>query len=83
MDDLLYISLSAGYPHFSSGIFRSWGRDLNLSITGILTHTFPAAARILLVSSASLIRHGLLPNLMDSGRKPRYNCRDAVWFWFA
>jgi len=38
-------------------------------------------AREILLTTASLLRHGLLPNLQDSGRKPRYNCRDALWYW--
>ncbi|CAL5976928.1 Glycogen_debranching enzyme [Hexamita inflata] len=79
----LSVSVSAGFPHFFEGMFRSWGRDIALSITGILTNQFQVAARCMLVSTAALIRHGLLPNLQDNGRMPRYNCRDAVWFWIS
>lgn len=77
-----FVSLSAGYPHFFSGLFRSWGRDLSMSVTGLLT-LFPSRrplARSILATSLSLLRHGLLPNLQDSGRRPRYNCRDALWY---
>lgn len=53
-----------------TGMFRTWGRDLMLSITGILTinnHiTFARESAIsALVSAGSLVRNGLLPNLFD------------------
>ena len=35
----------------------------------------------MILSYASVVRHGLVPNLMDGGRNPRYNARDATW-WF-
>lgn len=35
--EILNISLAAGVPHFFTGMFRSWGRDQCLSVTGLLT----------------------------------------------
>lgn len=75
-------SMSAGLPHFSTHHMRCWGRDIFVSLPGLMVLTGRwEDARRHLVAFAGCYYRGLLPNLLDSGRRPRYNARDATW-WF-
>ncbi|KAF8478259.1 glycoside hydrolase family 13 protein [Gautieria morchelliformis] len=74
-------SLAAGLPHFTIGWARCWGRDVFIALRGMFltTGNFLAAKRHIL-AFASTLKNGLIPNLLDSVRNPRYNSRDSPWW---
>ncbi|KAL1963499.1 hypothetical protein VTN77DRAFT_8080 [Rasamsonia byssochlamydoides] len=75
-------SLAAGLPHFAVDWARCWGRDVFISLRGLFlcTGRFNEAKEHIL-AFASVLKHGMIPNLLSSGRLPRYNSRDSVWFF--
>ena len=76
------LSLSAGLPHFSTEYMRCWGRDTFIAFKGLfLIPGLFDEAKAILINFASVMRHGLIPNLLDSGINSRYNARDATWFF--
>lgn len=74
-------ALAAGLPHFSVEWARCWGRDVCISLRGLFLCTGRyAEAREHIFAFASVVKHGLVPNLLSSGALPRYNSRDSPWF---
>lgn len=74
--------MAAGLPHFSRDYMRCWGRDVFLSLKGLLLTTGRIKeAKDHILGFAATLKHGLIPNLLDAGRNPRYNARDATWFF--
>ena len=75
-------SLAAGLPHFAQDWARCWGRDTMIAMRGLLLCTGRFAdAKEHLLCFASLVKHGMIPNLLGSSKLPRYNSRDSVWFF--
>lgn len=75
-------SVAAGLPHFAVEWARCWGRDVFISIRGLYLGTgrFDEAKEHIL-AFASVLKHGMIPNLLSSGDAPRYNSRDSIWFF--
>ncbi|KAK3990373.1 glucanotransferase domain of glycogen debranching enzyme-domain-containing protein [Cladorrhinum sp. PSN332] len=75
-------SLAAGLPHFAVEWARCWGRDVFISLRGLYLGTGRyEEAREHIRAFASVLKHGMIPNLLGSGNTPRYNARDSVWFF--
>ncbi|KAJ9663450.1 bifunctional 4-alpha-glucanotransferase/amylo-alpha-1,6-glucosidase [Coniosporium apollinis] len=80
--DKVVPSMAAGLPHFSSSWARVWGRDVFISLRGLYLGTGRYAdAREHILAFASVLKHGMIPNLLSSGALPRYNSRDSIWFF--
>ncbi|KAK1059375.1 bifunctional 4-alpha-glucanotransferase/amylo-alpha-1,6-glucosidase [Friedmanniomyces endolithicus] len=80
--DKLVPSLAAGLPHFAQDWARCWGRDIMISMRGLLLCTGRyQEAKEHILCFASVVKHGMVPNLLGSGKLPRYNSRDSVWFF--
>ena len=74
--------LAAGLPHFSISWARCWGRDVFISLKGLFLATGRYdEAREHIKAFASVLKHGMIPNLLSNGKEPRYNSRDSIWFF--
>lgn len=75
-------SMAAGLPFFATSWARLWGRDVFISLRGLyLTTQMSLAAKEHILSFGCTLKHGLIPNLLNSTSNPRYNCRDGPWFF--
>lgn len=75
-------SLAAGLPHFAVDWARCWGRDVFISLRGLFLCTGRyKEAKEHIIAFGSVLKHGMIPNLLSSGKLPRYNSRDSPWFF--
>lgn len=75
-------SLAAGLPHFTYSWARCWGRDVFISLRGLYLATGRYEIALEHIKAfASVLKHGMIPNLLSDGKLPRYNSRDSIWFF--
>ena len=75
-------NMAAGLPHFTTSWARCWGRDIFISLRGLFLGTGRYSdAREHILAFASVMKHGMIPNLLNGGKLPRYNSRDSIWFF--
>ncbi|KAL8708900.1 MAG: hypothetical protein Q9220_006232 [cf. Caloplaca sp. 1 TL-2023] len=74
--------MAAGLPHFTSSWARCWGRDIFIALRGLYLATgrYSDACNHIL-AFASVLKHGMIPNLLSDGKLSRYNSRDSIWFF--
>lgn len=77
-----FLSIAAGIPQYSFSAVRNWGRDTFGSLKGLLLlFNRHQDAKYLILCYAACLKYGLIPNLLNEGMNPRYDSRDAVWWW--
>ncbi|CAG9319806.1 unnamed protein product [Blepharisma stoltei] len=75
-------SICAGLPYNSIGAMRCSGRIAFISLRGLLLCTgMWQEAREIILTYASLMQNGLIPNIIDPNNNHRYNARDTTWFF--
>ncbi|KAA8577163.1 hypothetical protein EYC84_007160 [Monilinia fructicola] len=88
-----YVKSASLYPKKAVPIFgsrlttfavewaRCWGRDVFISARGLFLGTGRyGEAKEHILAFSSVLKHGMIPNLLGSGNLPRYNSRDSIWF---
>ncbi|KAI9714308.1 MAG: hypothetical protein M1820_000269 [Bogoriella megaspora] len=80
--DKIVPSMAAGLPFFASGWARVWGRDTFIALRGLYLGTGRYDdAKEHILAFGSVLKHGMIPNLLNAGNLPRYNSRDSIWFY--
>ena len=78
----LKITVSRGLPNNDVGRYRFYARDTLVAFKSLfLIPKLNSEGKTILKMIAACLRHGMIPNLIDCGTKPRYNARDVSWLF--